>query len=116
MVALDARQRRFLSKLPSTCTSSKAEELYDYPTPGAPGGRVAAIEHARGRRAETMCWPDPGENPAVKTTILEDDTAAESATEQWAIKSKAKLELACECGGRTDLERTMEEYERQRCA
>jgi hypothetical protein len=42
------------------------------------------MEHARGRRAETMCWPDPGEEPAVKTTILEDDAAAMRAAELWA--------------------------------
>ena len=70
VVALDARQQVFVSMLASTCEGSKAKELYDYPTPGALGGRVATIEHARGRTAETMCWPDPREKPAVKTTIL----------------------------------------------
>jgi hypothetical protein len=31
-----------------------------------------------------MCWPVPGEKPAVKTTILEDDAAAKRAAEQGA--------------------------------
>jgi hypothetical protein len=53
--------------------------LYDYPTPDVPVGRVAAIDNAPGRRAEAMCWPDPGEKPAVKTNILEDDAAAKRA-------------------------------------
>jgi len=39
------------------------------------------MQHARGRRAETMRWLDPGEKPAVKTTILEDDTEAKRAAE-----------------------------------
>jgi len=89
-VALDARQQRFVARLASACEGSKSKELYDYPTPGAPVGRVAAIEHAHGRRAETMRWPDPGEEPAVKTTILEDDAAAKRATELWAREKEGK--------------------------
>jgi hypothetical protein len=52
--ALDARQQRFMERLASACEGSKSKELFEYPTPDAPVGRVAAIEHARGRRAETM--------------------------------------------------------------
>jgi hypothetical protein len=73
-VALHSRQQRFVARLANACEGSKSKELFEYPTPGAPVGRVAATEHARGRRAETIRWPDPGERPAVKTTILEDDT------------------------------------------
>jgi len=54
-VALGARQHRCVSRLACACEGSKAKELYDYATPGAPVGRVAVIEHTRGRRAETMC-------------------------------------------------------------
>jgi len=35
-----------------------------------------------------MCWPDPAEKPAVKTAILEDDTAAKSAAEVWARRNE----------------------------
>jgi len=77
-------------RLASACEDSKAKELYDYPTPGAPVGRVAAIEHPRGRRAETMCWPDQGEKPAVRITILEDDAAAKRAAELWAKRKEIK--------------------------
>ena len=58
-VALDTRQQRFVSRVVSACQGSKVKELYDYPTPGAPGGRVGASEHTRGWRAEAMFWPDP---------------------------------------------------------
>jgi hypothetical protein len=78
-VALDARLQRFVLRLANLCEGSKAKELYDYPTPGAPVGRLAETEHTRGRTAETMCWPDPGEKPAVKTIVLEDDAAAKRA-------------------------------------
>jgi hypothetical protein len=47
---------------------------------------VAAIEHALGRRAETMCWPDPCEKPAVETNILEVDAAAKRAAELRASR------------------------------
>jgi len=89
-VALDARQQRFVARLANACEGSKSKELYDYPTSGAPVGRVAAIEHARRRRAETMCWPAPGEEPAVKTTILDDDAAAKRAAERWAREKEGK--------------------------
>ena len=82
-VALDARQQRFVARLASACEGSKSNKLYDYPTPGAPVGRVATSEHARGRRTETMRWPDSGEKPAVKTTILEEDAAAKRAADRW---------------------------------
>jgi hypothetical protein len=37
-----------------------------------------------------MRWPDPGEKPAVKTTILEDDTEAKRAAELWAKEKEGK--------------------------
>ena len=89
-VALDASQQRFVSRLASTCEGSKAKELYDCPTPGALVGRVAAIEHARSRRTEMMCWPDPGEKRAVKPIILEDDAAAKRAAELWERRKESK--------------------------
>ena len=93
-VALDARQQRFVARLASACEGSKSKKLYDYPTPGALVGRVAASEHTRGRRTETMCWPDSGVKPAVKTTILEDDAAAMRAVELWAREMEGKAESA----------------------
>jgi hypothetical protein len=89
-VALDARQQGFVVRLANTCEGCKSKELFEYHTPSAPVGRVAATEHAHGRRAETICWPDPGDKPAVKTTILEDDTEAKRATELWAKEKEGK--------------------------
>jgi len=80
VVAIDARQQLCVSRLASPCEGWKWKELYHYSTPGAPVGRVAAIEHARGRTAETMCWADPGENPAVESIILEDNAATKKAS------------------------------------
>jgi hypothetical protein len=53
---------------------------------------------------------------AVRTTILEADAAAKRAAELWAKERKASQNLARGRGGRTDLERKMEEMEAQRCA
>jgi len=82
-VALDARQQPSVGRLVTMREGSRLKVLYDYPTPGSPVGRVAVVEHARGRRAETRCWLDTGDELAVKTTILEEDSAAKRATERW---------------------------------
>ena len=56
-----------------------------------------------------MRWPDPGEKPAVKTTILEDATQAKRAAELWAKEKEGKSGSGT-CtwwtdGSRTDHER-----------
>jgi hypothetical protein len=104
-VALDARQQRFVSRLASAYEGSTAKELLDYPAPGALVGRVAVIEYARGRRAEMMCWPDPGEKPAVKTIILEDDAGAKRANELW-VRRKEREEGSHTWTWRTDQSQT----------
>jgi len=38
-----------------------------------------------------MRWPDLGEKPGVKTTILEDDTTATRAAKVWAKEKEGKL-------------------------
>jgi hypothetical protein len=88
-VALDTRQQQFVSRLASAWEGSKAKVLYDYPTPGAPVGIVAVIEHAHGRRPEMMCWPDPGEKPPVKTIVLEDNAEATRAADLWARRMES---------------------------
>jgi len=75
-VTLDTRQQRFVARLANACEDSKSRVLFEYPAPGASVGRVAAKQHGRGSKAETMRWPSPGEKPVVKSTILEDDTEA----------------------------------------
>jgi hypothetical protein len=63
----------------------------NYPTSGAPIGRVIKKEHERGREAETMRWPDPDEEPTVKTFVLSDDTAAKREAIRWAREREAKV-------------------------
>jgi hypothetical protein len=48
VVALDASEPGFVSKVANGCEASKVKELYDYPTPGAPVGRATAIEYEHG--------------------------------------------------------------------
>jgi hypothetical protein len=79
-----------VARLGNAYEGSKSKKLFEYPTRGAPVGRVAAIEHARGRRVETMRCPGPGEKPAIKTTILEDDIEAKRAAELWAKEKEGK--------------------------
>jgi hypothetical protein len=60
------------------------KRVHDHPTSGAPICKVIRKEHERGREAETMRWPNPDEEPAVKTVILSDDTAAKREARHWA--------------------------------
>jgi len=65
--------------------------VHDHPTSGAPVCRVITKEHERGREAETMRWPNPEEEPAVKTVILSEDTAAKKEAIRWAREREAKV-------------------------
>jgi hypothetical protein len=38
-----------------------------------------------------MNWPAPGEEAAVRTTILDDTTAAKSTAKRWAREKEAKV-------------------------
>jgi len=49
------------------------------------------MQHKQGREAETMCWPDPDEELAVRTVILSEDTAAKGEAIRWARESEAKV-------------------------
>ena len=46
---------------------------------------------SRGQAAETMRWPNPDKEPAVKTVILNDDTAPKRETIRWAREREAKV-------------------------
>jgi len=69
-VALVARQQRFTARLASAYEDSKLKAVHDHPTSGVPICRVITKEHKRGREAETIRWPNPDKEPAVKTVIL----------------------------------------------
>ena len=87
---LKGRQEGIIARLARACKGSHFKPLYDYPSPGAPECRVTAIEHPRSRRAEMMCWPEPGENPAGKTNMPEDDTMAKRAAGLLPSKKQNK--------------------------
>ena len=70
LVVLDARQQHFAGRLATACEGSTLKELYDYPTSGALVGRVMMVEHERGRTTETICWPDPEEEPTVVVVVV----------------------------------------------
>jgi hypothetical protein len=38
-----------------------------------------------------MSWPAPGEDPGVRTTILDDTAAGQSAAPRWAREKEAKI-------------------------
>jgi len=90
-VALDARQQRFTARLASACEGSKLKAVHNHPTSGAPICTVITKEHERGWEAETMPWPNPDEDPAVKTLILCEDTAVNREVIRWATETQAKV-------------------------
>jgi len=48
-------------------------------------------EHERGRTIEGMSCPALGEEPAVRTTIMDDTAAAKRAAQLWAREKEAKF-------------------------
>ena len=67
------------------------QKLHKNPSSGAPICRAVRKEHEHGRTTEGMNWPAPGEEPAVRTTILDDTTAGKSAAQRWAREKEAKV-------------------------
>jgi len=49
------------------------------------------IEHEHGRTTEDMSWPAPGEEPVVKTIILDNKSTAMRAAQRWAREKEAKV-------------------------
>jgi len=89
-VILDSRQQRFAARIENAC-SSKVKELHTNPSSGPPICRAVRKEHEHVRTTEGMNWPAPGEEPAVRTTILDNTTAAKSAVQRWARQKEAKV-------------------------
>jgi hypothetical protein len=90
-VALNAWQQQFTMRLASARERYKLNAVYDHPTSGAPICRVITKEHERGQAAETMRWPNPDKEPAVKTVIQSKDTAAKREAIHWAREREAKV-------------------------
>jgi len=91
-VILDSRQQRFAARLANAC-SSKLKELHEDPSSGTPICRVVEIEREQGWTTKGMSWPAPGEEPVVKTIILDDDGAAKRAVQCWAKEKEAKVRV-----------------------
>jgi hypothetical protein len=89
-MTLDSRQQQFAARLENACIS-KRKELYTNPASGVPICRVDRTEHEHGRTTEGMNWPAPGQDPEVRTTILDDTAAAKSAVPGWARDEEAKI-------------------------
>ena len=90
-VVLDSRQHQFTGRLANACEGSKLKRTYNHPTSDAAICRVIKKEHERSREAETMCWPNLDEEPAIKTVVLSDDTAAKREAVRWAREREAKV-------------------------
>jgi hypothetical protein len=89
-VIMHSRQQRFAARMENAC-SSKLKELHKNSASRAPICRAVKKEHEHGRTSEGMSWPAPGEVPVVRTTILDDTTAAKSAAQRWAREKEAKV-------------------------
>ena len=79
-VLLDSRQQQFTARLANACCG-KLKELDHNPCSGASICKVIREEHQHGRTTEGTDWPPPGEESVVRTTILDDTTAAKSAAQ-----------------------------------
>jgi len=89
-VILDSRQQRFAARIENAC-SSKLKELHKNPFSGAPICRAVRKAHEHGRTTKGMNWPALGEEPVVRTIILDDTTAAKSAVQRCAREKEAKV-------------------------
>ena len=88
LVILDSRQQRFTARLANAC-SSKLKELHHNPSSGARICKVISPEHEHGWTTEDTDWPPPGEESVVRTSILDDTTAAKR--QHWAREKEAKV-------------------------
>jgi hypothetical protein len=65
--------------------------MHKDPSAGAPICRVVEKEYAHGCTTNGMSWMAPGEEPVVKTIILNDDTQAKRAAQRWAREKEPKV-------------------------
>jgi len=89
-VISDSRQQRFTARLANAC-NSKLQEIHHNPSSGAPICKVIRSEHEHGRITEGTDWPPLAEESVVRTTILDDTTAAKCAAQRWARENDAKV-------------------------
>ena len=75
---LDSRKQRFEARL-AKAGSSKLKEMHEDPSSSTLICRVVEIEQKHGLTTEAMSWLATGEEPPVKTTILEHKSISKSA-------------------------------------
>jgi hypothetical protein len=91
-VILDARQKRFAARLPNAC-SCKPKELHEDPSSGTPICQLVDTGHEHARTTKGMSCPAPGDEPVVKSIILDDKSTAKSAARRWAREKDAKVRV-----------------------
>ena len=87
---LRLRTKTFTARLADTW-SKKLKELDLNPASGEPICRGVKKEHEHGLTTTGMNWLAPGEDPVVRTIILDDDTAAKRVTQCWAREKLANV-------------------------
>jgi hypothetical protein len=86
----NCNKQRFAVRLENVC-SSKVKDIHSNPSSGVPICRVPRKPHEHGRTTEAFNWPAPGEEPAVKTTILDPTVGARRAEQRWAREKESKM-------------------------
>jgi hypothetical protein len=67
-VLLDYQRKRFVAKLANSPEGSKTKELHASDS-SSPFARVVKEECKRGQTTQTMSWPRPGDEAAVRMVI-----------------------------------------------
>jgi len=89
-VTLDFTRQQFAARLEHPC-SSNVKELHIIFYSGALICRVSRKQHEHGQTTEGMNWPAPGNEPLLRTTILDSTTAAKMAAQHWAREKQGTI-------------------------
>jgi hypothetical protein len=89
-VISDSRQQRFAARLANP-SSSNLEELQEDPWSSTPISRVVETEHSHRRSTEALSLLPLGEEPVVKSIILDDKWTAKRAAQRWVRETAAKV-------------------------
>jgi len=111
-VTPDSRQQRFTARL-ANAWSCKLKVLHSNPSSGAPICRGVRYEHEHGQTTEGMNWPTASEEPAVRTTILDNTTTVNALCSAGQGRKKPKSVQGSGCGGQMDGAQMMAMWEPQ---
>jgi len=90
LVILDYRPQRFAARLANACCS-KLKELHHISSCSALIWTIIREEHEDGWATESTDWLPPDEQSVVRTTILDNTTAAKSTAQCLAREKEAKI-------------------------